>query len=147
MGNLAKRWINMKNDQNGFSLIELLTVVAVIGIMAMIAVPNFTSMKKQMIYNSEIRDIYSQLQRSKMEAVKSNSSQSYTLGSTSSGYAPARNITVTFSSLGILTSAVYADDGTPALDSEGKVTVAYPNTDGGRSLSIVINVAGGISIT
>jgi prepilin-type N-terminal cleavage/methylation domain-containing protein len=58
--------------QDGFTIIELIIVIAVIGIMAAIAVPNFLSWLPQYRLKSAARDLHSNLQRTKIGAIKSN---------------------------------------------------------------------------
>ena len=58
--------------QDGFTIIELIVVIAVIGIMAAIAVPNFLSWLPRYRLKSAARDLYSYLQRAKIGAIKSN---------------------------------------------------------------------------
>jgi prepilin-type N-terminal cleavage/methylation domain-containing protein len=60
----------MKND--GFSLIELLVVLIVLGIMASIAIPGFSTWLPGYRLKSASRDLYSNMQLAKMGAIKAN---------------------------------------------------------------------------
>ena len=59
-------------DENGFTLVEIITVVVIIGIMAVIAVPNFFSWLPNMRLKAAASDLYSNFQKARMMAVKSN---------------------------------------------------------------------------
>jgi prepilin-type N-terminal cleavage/methylation domain-containing protein len=58
--------------QDGFTIIELIIVIVVIGIMTAIAVPDFLSWLPQYRLKSAARDLYSYLRRAKIGAIKSN---------------------------------------------------------------------------
>ena len=58
--------------QDGFTIVELIIVIAVIGIIAAIAVPNFLSWLPDARLKSAARDLYSNLQQAKIGAIKSN---------------------------------------------------------------------------
>jgi len=57
----------------GFTILELMFVIVVIGIMAAIAAPNFLNYLPEMRLKSAARDLYSHLRLAKVGAIKSNS--------------------------------------------------------------------------
>lgn len=63
-----------KNNQLGFSLIELMVAVAVIGILTTLAVPNIVAWLPKYHLKHATRDLVSFMREAKMEAVKNNSS-------------------------------------------------------------------------
>ena len=61
----------MRKDA-GFSFAELMTVIAILSILAGIAVPNYMSWRANAQLNRATLDLYANLQKAKSEAVKRN---------------------------------------------------------------------------
>jgi len=61
----------MRKDA-GFSFAELMTVIAILAILAGIAVPNYMSWRANAQLNRAVLDLYANLQKAKSEAVKRN---------------------------------------------------------------------------
>jgi prepilin-type N-terminal cleavage/methylation domain-containing protein len=62
-----------KNSQ-GFTLVEVLTTISIIAILCLIAIPTFTAWLPDYRLKQAARDLYSNLQRTKMGAIKANDS-------------------------------------------------------------------------
>lgn len=58
--------------KSGFTLTELVIVIAVLGILTAVGVPNFLSWLPKYRLKSAARDLYSNMQLAKMAAIKSN---------------------------------------------------------------------------
>ncbi|MBW2066492.1 MAG: hypothetical protein JRJ03_16405 [Deltaproteobacteria bacterium] len=59
-------------DAQGFSLLELVALVCIFGILAAIAIPGYTSWVPDYRLKRAARDLYSNLQRAKVGAIKNN---------------------------------------------------------------------------
>lgn len=67
---------NKRSGQKGFSLVELLLVIGVIGILSAIAVPSYLHWLPGIRLKSAARDMYSNLQLARIQALKENSTVS-----------------------------------------------------------------------
>jgi prepilin-type N-terminal cleavage/methylation domain-containing protein len=70
--------------QSGVTLIELIVVIAILGVLAAIVVPNFLSWLPKYRLKRAVRDLYSNMQLAKMAAIKNGSTR--TIAYSSAGY-------------------------------------------------------------
>ena len=88
--------------QSGVTLVELMVVVAILGISAAILTPNFLSWLPKHRLKGAARDLYSNMQLAKMAAIKNSNTSQITYNS--AGYTITVNAT--------------ANDGTPTSTSQ-----------------------------
>lgn len=65
-------------DRSGFTLIELMVAVAIISVLAGVAIPTFSAWLPNYRLKGAARDLYSNIQLAKMEAIKQNTDISIT---------------------------------------------------------------------
>ncbi len=64
--------IKCKTARQGFSLVELLVIVALVAILSAIAYPNFSQWLSRSRLKAAARDLYSDMQKAKLTAIKDN---------------------------------------------------------------------------
>lgn len=62
----------MNDNAKGFSLVELIVVVALIGILTAIATPSFIDWRRNIEYRAAARDIVSMMREAKAKAISTN---------------------------------------------------------------------------
>ena len=72
--------------RSGFTIIELIIVIAILGILTAVGVPNFLSWLPKYRLKSAARDLYSNMQLAKMAAIKANGNCSVTYSSNPDQY-------------------------------------------------------------
>lgn len=63
----------MECGKNGFTLVECLTCLAVISVLASFSYPSFSTLQDRMLFRSELTNLVTSIQQAKMAAIRSNS--------------------------------------------------------------------------
>jgi prepilin-type N-terminal cleavage/methylation domain-containing protein len=67
-----RAFVRPKKNESGFTLMEVMVVIAIIAILAAIAIPAYSSWLPDYRLRSAARELFSNLQRAKMGAIKNN---------------------------------------------------------------------------
>jgi len=67
---MSRRFRSYRSDQKGFTTVETIVVVAIIGIVLAITIPYFGSAMRRSRLTSEARQIYMPLLKARLEAIK-----------------------------------------------------------------------------
>ncbi len=63
---------HMMRQAKGFTLLELMIVIAIIGIMAAVAIPNFRDSLPKSRVNAAARELFTEMQLARMKAISEN---------------------------------------------------------------------------
>lgn len=149
-------------DKHGFSLAELLTVTAIIGIVTAVAMPSFLAMQPSMRLNGASREVFGKLMWARAQAVEENITYSVIFPSNHSmtiirdaNANGAADVGETTESVEIQTDypdctfSVTSGDSTPNFlgrgTTNGDTVITITNTAGSRVVTVTLT--GNIKIT
>jgi type IV fimbrial biogenesis protein FimT len=121
-----------KDTNTGFTFIELMVVVAIIALLLGMAVPAFFAWRPNYQLRRAAKDLYSNFQMVKMEAIKTNQTDTITFNP-----APANNYQFTLS--GVTRTVNLADYGDGFQFGMGLATTAAPNEGGIAARPVTFN--------
>jgi type IV fimbrial biogenesis protein FimT len=138
-------------DEAGFTLLRLVVTVAIAGILLAAASPNIATVTRAYSVRSGARQVYSELQNTRMAAVMGNQSYTFTVGGDGTSYTvqPASGSLVTMSleAAGITISApnaiTFSSNGTASITTTASVTVS---NSFGDTINVAVAPAGRIRI-
>ncbi len=149
-----------QNSKKGYTLLEVMMVVVIVGILAAVAVPNMSGWQARRELNSASRDIASMLQQARSEAVRRNmvvwvefdsGSRTYLMRTNTLILVPAKTLPqgISFSAINNFASnrARFTNRGFAEAQGDVRIRVtARPDNDLWRR-QISLTLGGSISIT
>jgi type IV pilus assembly protein PilA len=87
-----------RNSESGFTLIELMIVIAIIGILAAIAIPNFVSYRQRAYNSSTLADLKNAMTTQEAYFVDHATYTTSMALLTAAGYSASKDVTVTITS-------------------------------------------------
>jgi prepilin-type N-terminal cleavage/methylation domain-containing protein len=74
-----RKYLRVMTGRAGFTLIEMVVTLSIFSVLVAIAIPTFTSWLPGYKLKSAARDVFSNMQLAKLEAIKRNSSCTFTI--------------------------------------------------------------------
>lgn len=156
-------WQQSRN-QTGFSLVEVMVIVVIIGLLIVFAAPDFSKWRPNLNLKSAADDFYAHMQKAKLTAIKKN--LDVTLNITAAGTCPGgsyflvdadgevtANVTdADLIDLGVCLEEAHFDSGDAGynarglpLDTSESNNVTFTHSDGDYTYIIVQTAAGGLT--
>ena len=150
----------LRKKQSGFTLIEMMVVIAVFAIVAAIAIPNFMSLLPGMRLNGAARQVMGDLMAARMNAVKLNKDTKVTFkdndyeyevwydensdGKEDASEITTKNIQTNYHdvTLGSNINPIFYPRGT----ANGNGTITLTSTNSGNSKSVTVIITGRVKI-
>ncbi len=143
----------MMHKNTGFTLIEVLTVIAIVAVMAGVVLPNVVGWLPRYRLNSGAEEIQSTLQLARLGAIKENTRATVTFDTANHSFLAAidgRTIREGKMPAGIMIDSVSSPDSEVEFDSRGLANdstgnILVKNSQGGER-TIKVNIVGNTSI-
>jgi len=134
-------------NQGGFTLLQLMVSMGIAGVLLAAASPNIATVTRVYTVRSAARQVYAELQNTRMAAVMANQSYTFTVNGDGVSYTvnPSPGTSTTLEVAGITLSApnaiTFASNGTAS--TSGTVTVTDTSGD---QIQVVVGSAGRVNI-
>ena len=76
----------MMKQAKGFTIIEVMIVIAVLGILATVAIPNYMDWLPKSRVNGAARELFTEMQLAKMKAISENNNYVITFDTANNSY-------------------------------------------------------------
>lgn len=96
----VSKYMRMRRNKKGFTLIEMMVVIGIIAILAMVAIPSFSVWIPDFALKGAAQDLYSNMQLAKMAAVKEKEDQNMEFDTGAGTYKKHDGTVVVLSSYG-----------------------------------------------
>ena len=143
-------------NRSGFTLVEMMVVIAIVGIIAAAVVPNFIGWRNNAKLSQAARQVYSDLQTARTTAIKTNSTVSVDFDTGANNYTlrgkvrglPAGVVlsNVNFTASGNVATFNNLGFGRTFFDAQNGGTITVTLAGGQRSSTIQVDTSGNIRI-